>query len=233
VNGGPDTVIDALLETVGPGGTLVFPTFTLVPGMKETLDSDSFVFDPQTSPSTVGKITEVFRMRPGARRSEHPTHSVAALGPLAGTITESHLEQGNNFGEGTPFARMLEHDVKVLGLGVNFSFITYYHVYEDFNLDKFPGVYLPQKFKSRIKRGDEIVEVWVKCHSPEFHKRRIDKTPEIESYFASFYKSEGVAHVGKVGNSTSWWIRASDVMRCLETLYERGVTIYRTPNSKD
>ncbi|MEE9270746.1 MAG: AAC(3) family N-acetyltransferase [Candidatus Krumholzibacteria bacterium] len=232
VDGGADTVIDALLDTVGPEGTLVFPTFTLVRGMKETLEARDHVFDPESSPSTVGKITNCFRARPGVRRSEHPTHSVAALGPLARELTETHLEEGMNFGKGTPFDKILRHGGKVVGLGVNFSPITFYHVFEEFNPEKFPGVYLPHAFPAKIKVGDNIREVKVRCHDPVFHQQRIDKVPAIESYFSSYYHSEGVAHVGKVGNGSapSWWIRAADVMQCLDKLYSRGITIYKTPN---
>ena len=232
VEGGAETVIDALLETVGPQGTLVVPTFTLVRGMKETLEGGTHVFDPQTSPSSVGTITNCFRARPQALRSVHPTHSVAALGPLAEHLTATHLEEGNNFGKGTPFEKILENDGKVVGLGVDFSPITFYHVYEEYNLDKFPGVFLAEPLPAKIKTGDSVREVKIRCHNPEFHKRRIDKVPAIEAYFSSYYQSQGVAHMGKVGNGDvlSWWIRARDVMQCLDALHKKDITIYRTPS---
>jgi len=233
VEGGPDAVVDALMEAVGPGGTLAFPTFTIKGGMKETLESGDYIFDPRNAPSTVGAITNAFRLRPGVFRSHHPTHSVAAWGRLARTLTESHLEQGSNFGVGTPFARMLDHNGKIMGLGINYASITFYHVYEDLNPDKFPGVYFPQAYAARIKLENGYKEVLVRCHASEFHRRRIDKNPEIESYFASYFESEGVTHLGRVGNSTSWWLYAKDVIACLDKLYSRGITIYRTPNLKE
>jgi len=232
VEGGPDAVVDALMEAVGPGGTLAVPTFTIQGGMKETLESRDYVFDPKNEPSTVGAITNAFRLRPGVFRSLHPTHSVAAWGRSARTVTESHLEQGSTFGVGSPFVKLLDLDVKVLGLGINYRPITYYHVYEDLNPDKFPGVYSPRAYVARIKLESGYKEVLVRCHDPEFHRRRIDKNPEIESYFSSYFESEGVSHVGRVGNSTSWWLYAKDVIACLDKLYSRGVTIYRTPNLK-
>jgi len=160
VEGGPDTVIDALMEVVGPGGTLAFPTFTIAGTMSETLAGGNFVFDPATSPSTVGRITEVFRHRPGVHRSLHPTHSVAAWGRLAREITATHLEDGTNFGASSPFGKLLQFDAKAVGLGVTFAPITFYHAYEDMNLDKFPGVYLAQPFKARIRtpEGDRGVD---------------------------------------------------------------------------
>jgi aminoglycoside 3-N-acetyltransferase len=231
VEGGPDTVIDALMDVVGPGGTLAFPTFTIAGTMSETLADGTFVFDPATSPSTVGKITEVFRHRPGVFRSLHPTHSVAAWGRLAREVTATHLEDGTNFGASSPFGKLLQFDAKAVGLGVTFAPITWYHAYEDMNLDKFPGVYLPRAFTARIRTPEGERAVSIRCHNPDFHHRRIDKNPEIEAYWSEYFRSTGVAHVGPVGDSQSWWIRGRDVFDCLEKMHARGVTIYRVPES--
>ena len=80
VAGGPDSVIDALLDAVGDEGTIVMSTLT---GWFQP-------FDAQTSPSAVGTISEVFRRRPGVLRSLHPVHSVAAFGKHAATIVAGH-----------------------------------------------------------------------------------------------------------------------------------------------
>ena len=73
VPGGADTVIDALLEAVGPKGTLVLPTLSY---LYTNLDSPNF--DVRTTPTNLGTIPETFRSRVGVRRSCHPTHSCAA-----------------------------------------------------------------------------------------------------------------------------------------------------------
>lgn len=230
VEGGPEAVIAALEEVVGAEGTLLFPTFTILGSMEDTLTSEEFVFDPATSPSTVGKITEVFRAMPGVRRSIHPTHSVAALGPLAEELTGTHLDDGTNFGATSPFGKMREHGGKVVGLGISFGPVTYYHVYEDLNLEKFPGVYLPERLTARVRDGGGEREVAVRCHSPAFHRLRIDKTPEIEAFFSEWFQDHEVAHMGRVGRSVSWWIAAEDMLASLDRLYAEGVTIYKTPN---
>jgi aminoglycoside 3-N-acetyltransferase len=87
VEGKADGVIDALLEAIGPDGTLILPTHTW-----QQISTGQPVFHVERTPSCVGALTEVFRQRPGAIRSLHPTHSVAAIGPRAAHYTEGQLD---------------------------------------------------------------------------------------------------------------------------------------------
>jgi len=230
VEGGPDTVIDTLMEVVGPQGTLVFPTFTIAGTMSETLAKGDFIFDPATSPSTVGKITEVFRGRRGVRRSLHPTHSVAAWGRLAEELTATHLADGTNCGPSSPFGKLMEFDGKVVGLGITFGPVTFYHAYEDYYPEKFPGLYQEKPLKACIRLPEGDRKVSLTCHNPERTKRRIDKTPEIEAFFSQYFRTTGVAHTGQTGDSESWWLNAREMFDCVDKLYAQGVTIYSVPN---
>ena len=79
VEGGPETLLDALLDVLGPQGNLVLPTFNYSrpPPVPH--------YDPAVTPSRAGVLTEVGRRRPGAVRSLHPSHSVTVIGPDAMT----------------------------------------------------------------------------------------------------------------------------------------------------
>ncbi len=92
VEGGARTVIDRLQAAVGTAGTLVMPTHTVSTFGKPA-------YDAARTPSTVGSITEVFRKLDGVWRSLHPTHSMAARGPLAEALTAGHT------GDMAPLAR--------------------------------------------------------------------------------------------------------------------------------
>ena len=74
VNGGADTVIDALVESVGDKGTVLFPTFNFKSWV------DTHYFDVRETASHMGVITELARCREAAVRTPHPLYSFAVLG---------------------------------------------------------------------------------------------------------------------------------------------------------
>jgi aminoglycoside 3-N-acetyltransferase len=148
VEGGAATVVDALLEVLGPDGTLIVPTFNFEPG----------VFDPRETPSIVGKITEEVRLRPNAVRSHHPTHSVAAIGRLAEAITEGH-ERVDAFGRGSALFKALQAGAKILQLGTNHTTNSMIHVAEEI----FGVPYLDrQRQVGIVSARGKVVRKWVR-----------------------------------------------------------------------
>ena len=139
VEGGAETVIAALLDALAPGGTLVLPALC-----QRDKERRAETWDIATSPSDVGKITEVFRTWPGAVRSDHFTHSVAALGPLADEITSGHATAYGRpgpwgdraFGHGSPWERLYEHNSRYCFLGGSFSVHTLRHFVQSLMLEE-------------------------------------------------------------------------------------------------
>jgi aminoglycoside N3'-acetyltransferase len=109
VEGGPRGLIDALLEAIGPRGTLVMPSWS---------GTDDAPFDPQTSPAAadLGIVADTFWRLPGALRSDHP-FAFAALGPDAARITADPLPLPPH-APASPVGRVRDLDGKVLLLGV-------------------------------------------------------------------------------------------------------------------
>jgi aminoglycoside 3-N-acetyltransferase len=124
-DGGPLTVIQALLEILGPDGTLVMPAES--PQLSDPNSQD--VFDPQTTPTTMGAIPEAFRCHPGTLRSSHPLVSVCANGGHAQQITAEHALEFCE-GRGTPFEKLYALDGWTLLLGVGFNRCTSLHYAE-------------------------------------------------------------------------------------------------------
>ena len=111
VDGGADAVIDGLLATVGPEGTLAMPAFNYTRPLPVPY------FDPKRTPSQAGVLTEVFRNRPGTLRSFNPTHSVAAQGKRAEEFLAGH-DKVQTFGVGSPIDRLAQAGGFVLLMGV-------------------------------------------------------------------------------------------------------------------
>jgi aminoglycoside 3-N-acetyltransferase len=124
VEGGADTVIDAILEVIGPTGNLVLPTFNYVQPVPLPY------YDPGGTPGRTGTLPEVGRKRPQAVRSLHPTHSVAVIGPAAERLTAGHLSQ-RVFGVGSPVDLLAQGGGKVLLLGVGQTSNSTIHVAEE------------------------------------------------------------------------------------------------------
>ena len=127
VEGGADTVIDALLETVGESGTVVVPTFDW--GHAHKAERVTFDVRNTSCKKEMGIIPETFRLREEAKRSTHVCHSVAAIGPH----TDAVIDEGkSSFGEGSTFHRLYDHDAWCLLLGVEFTSCTELHAVEEF-----------------------------------------------------------------------------------------------------
>jgi aminoglycoside 3-N-acetyltransferase len=117
---GANGVVDALLSAVGKRGNLVMPSFN---------HRAAGVYNPATSPTTNGAIPDAFWRRSGAMRSNHPTHAVAAHGPLAAEFVRDHVE-GGIWTEHDPIARVIRANGYILSLGVTHTSSTAYHVAE-------------------------------------------------------------------------------------------------------
>jgi aminoglycoside 3-N-acetyltransferase len=137
VNGGPQAVVLALENVLGPSGTLVMPTHSAGLSDPAMLRETMPTFDPDLTPThDMGAIPECFRKQKGVLRSSHPQVSFAAWGAHAAFVTDNHtLEFG--LGDGSPLARIYDLDGWVLLLGVGHANNTSIHLAE-FRAE-FPG----------------------------------------------------------------------------------------------
>jgi aminoglycoside 3-N-acetyltransferase len=205
------------------------PTYSMKGTMLETMEDPS-PFDVSTSKSTMGAMTEVFRVMAGVRRSAHPTHAVAALGPRAEHYTADHHRSRSPCGVGSPFRKLSEHEGSVLVMGSGIGKVTSHHTIED-QVASFPfAVYLPGVYTKRVIFADghaEDVEVLV--HSPTLGRVRIDANAEKEREIFEHMRRRGIVKEGLVGAAPSQLFKASDLDAMLVELLAQGVTIYGVP----
>lgn len=133
----PGEITRALQDLIGAEGTLAMPSFPRRRDIDEYM-AGAPVFDVRHTPTQAGLVAEHFRRLPGALRSLHPWASVAARGPLAQWIVGDHQRDVNPFGPDSPFARMLDRDVIVLGLGVSLNTLSFIHVLDDELRERLP-----------------------------------------------------------------------------------------------
>ena len=125
VEGGADTVIDALIEVVGKDGNVMFPALSWTPCCS------TLKFDINETPSCIGYISNVFRKRDGVVRSFHPTHSVCAFGKNALELTKDHRLDDTPVGANSPYRKMLNYNGKILMLGCGTEPNTFMHGVEE------------------------------------------------------------------------------------------------------
>ncbi len=128
INGGAQTVIEALVQSVGPEGNVMMTTLTGSPALNV---KNPPRFDVRQTPCWTGRIPEAFRQRPDALRSLHPTHSVAIIGPQKHELALDHQLSPTPCGKETPYFRLAERDGYVLLFGVDLESVTLFHTVEE------------------------------------------------------------------------------------------------------
>jgi aminoglycoside 3-N-acetyltransferase len=137
------TVIEALIKTVGPEGTICMPAHSggnsdpaeweHPPVPKEWFDiiyQSMPVFDPDISPTRgIGRIPEAFRTYPGTLRSYHPQTSFCAYGKNAKEITDNHVLTPQ-LGMDSPLGKLYQLNAKILFLGTGYHTCTSFHMGE-------------------------------------------------------------------------------------------------------
>jgi aminoglycoside N3'-acetyltransferase len=133
VEGGAETFVDALLEAVGPRGTVLAPTFThgavtSVGMLRHTLTVDPY--HPRLTRLWTGAVPRAFLGRKGVVRSRHPTHSVAGLGPLAEECLKDQRLDDPPAGRTSAWAALARLGGKIVYAGAPLASSTFLHYLE-------------------------------------------------------------------------------------------------------
>ena len=222
VENGADDIVGAMFDAVGENGTVIFPTLC---------SRDwAHVFENWhlDAPSDVGYLTNYFRKLPGATRSDHATHSVAAMGKMGKYVTETHGESGRRFGNfgdrafsaDSPWEKMYNMDTKVLFLGVSILKCTFRHYVEYC----FVNDYLSKMEKS--ERYEEMKDkLWAYCKKgvwphifSEYVREVLDRSDKVK--------------YGKCGNADLILVSSKDFCdTARELLDKREIGVFRVDES--
>lgn len=167
VCGGAQTVIEALLESVGTEGTVMMPTQSWknldpetgvhweVPESEwDSIRKNWPAYDKDITPTnTMGAVSEMFRKWKGTLRSNHPARSVAANGKNAGFLTENH-DLSDIFGETSPIAKLYNLGGYVLLIGVGYDKNTSLHLAD--SRSEYPGKHFCTEHSAVFENGKRV-----------------------------------------------------------------------------
>jgi aminoglycoside 3-N-acetyltransferase len=165
VVGGSEAIVRALLDAIGPDGTLmayaswddhVYRDTDRPEERRDAYRAEPPVFDPATGEAAreYGRIPERLRTWPGAERSPHPEASVVALGPRATWLVSPHPPD-DGYGRQSPFARLVEGRGQVLLLGSPVQHTTLLHHAEA--IARAPGK-RHLTFRVAVAEADGVIE---------------------------------------------------------------------------
>ena len=204
VNGGPEAVIQALLEVVGFKGNLMLPTFNYTRPLPEPY------FDPAATPGRTGIIPEAGRKWPGAVRSLHPTHSVAVIGPDAELLTKDHLAC-RAFGMGSPIDRLAQMGGKVLLLGVGHVSNSAVHVGEEY-----AGT-------PKVSWYDKLPMIKIRLPDGSIIRHQCDTSPSCSSAFGAAecaLRRKGQIRDARIGRSKLQLMDGSQVIERVQEMIQ-------------
>ncbi|CAF1144101.1 unnamed protein product [Rotaria sordida] len=203
--GGPVTLIQVLLDLLGPDGTLIMPSHTCdnsdpkywqyPPVPSEWFDiirQSTPAYQPDITPTLyMGKLAETFRKWPGVLRSEHPQHSMIAFGRKAKLIIDKHYDSCS---EQSPLARLydLYDNGYVLLLGVEHENNTSLHLAEY-------RFYIRNNIEKNFINGASIINsqtnkpYWFQWNDYDYHSE------DFNQIGYAFDSIQGNTNIGKVG----------------------------------
>ena len=194
IEGRGDTVLDALAEYMR-SGLLVLPSHTWT-----NVGPKNPVMDVLYTPSCVGALTEMFRKRPGVRRSLHPTHSLVAAGIGAAEFLAGEECIDTPCGRGGVYYKLWERDAQILLIGVNFTRNTFIHGVEEW--DHAEGTISSEKTDFYV-----IDEQGKRLHTPQYrHCARLGS--ETFSKLEAPALRQGVLTIGRFGDAAARLMRA-------------------------
>jgi len=209
VEHGPLGLIAALLDSLGPQGTLVMPSMT---------DDDDHPFDPASTPCMgMGVVADTFWRMPHVLRSDSP-HAFAAIGPQAARVTAPHPVDRPH-GLDSPVGRVYELDGQVLLLGVDHDANTTIHLAESL-----AGVrYRRAKYATVLMNGEPI----------RVNYREIDHCCQNFALVESWLDARGLQRRGKVGHAEARLARSRDIVEVASERLRANETVFLHPMGVD
>jgi aminoglycoside 3-N-acetyltransferase len=213
VEGGADTVLDALSEFMA-NGLLLLPAHSW-----DDASLKNGLFDPDSEPSCVGILSELFRQRPGVVRSLHPTHSICALGDGAVDFVEGEEKVTSPCSRNGAWGKLYDRHAQILFLGCPLTRNTYIHGVEEWS--NIPNRVDPNPEPIKIKKGEQIIDTVLHRHNSPF-KAIHENYDKLEKPMVKL----GIGHWGKIGEANAFLANAKEMADITTRFLERNQDLF-------
>jgi len=211
VEGGAQALIGALMDLVGPEGTILMPSFNHGAPFDE---GGPGVYDPLETPSVDGRVTDVFWRMPGVLRSLDPTHAFAAWGRSAERYTRGH-HLTLTMGEDSPLGLLMRDGGRQVHLGTTHATTTAKHLAE--TMLRVPCLGLRTEAYPVRLPGGQVVE-----HRTWGWRERSCPLTESGEFIEAEMERLGLQRKGSIGACRPTVSRLDDLVRAVSGLLERG-----------
>lgn len=208
VKGGPDALIDAILENIGPNGTLMMNASTTAFPISEI--NPSYVFDNKYTIPWTGIVPLTLMKRKNAIRSRHPVSSIVAIGKYAKYLADAHNEKTKN--EQLPYVKLAELGGKYLSVGLNDKLVSIRH-----EAQRRAGLFVVPKYSGVLyKDQDKKIRLFTFQHSPCI-KKQPEWVPQLEAM--------GIVKRGQIGMADSIIANADRLINAMTKIMKDDVTL--------
>ncbi len=213
IEGGADGLIDAFCEYLCDGLYIV-PTHTWA-----NVNKENPYYDVKTTVPCIGTLPTVAAFRPDAKRSLHPTHSLAVFGKNAEEYIKGEEKHDTPAPVCGALSRLYEEEGKILLVGVGLDKNTYLHAVDE-RLD-IPNRIHPDTFVVNIKdaEGNEL-------QSPPYHTHHTEGLEGgCSDYYPNYKKAFdtlGAVTYGKLGNATVYCCDVKKITDIVAKIWEKA-----------
>ena len=199
VEGGPQTVVDALIHILGNEGTLIVPRFNF------DFSTHNMPWDIRTTPSQTGIISEFVRKDPRSFSVFHPIYSFSIIGKHAKELVK-HRYKGS-YSKDSIFHKLRILDAKILEIDRVYHGSTMYHYVEEMvgvdyrYLKNFTGTVTDENGKSYEDTFNIHVLDWDRNFRTNVWTMR------------KILEEKGVMKIDRMGDATVWYMKAEDMYR--------------------
>ncbi|WP_334471938.1 AAC(3) family N-acetyltransferase [Arsenophonus sp. PmNCSU2021_1] len=208
IEGGAFGFVDALLDVVGEGGTIISLAFTSWGSfIKKPKIEDAFDISKK---SYAGALPNAMLRHPNALRSKHPMCSYVAIGKYASYFTADHNENSPAY---EPIRKLIDLDGKCVLIGCvkNSPGFTTAHLAEaDLGLLKLN--IFPSLNRVYYKSIDGQYKI--------FKRKDFGLCSDSYYKFYSHYVKEGILHAGRIGKAYSIIVPAKESYRIEKKILE-------------